>query len=615
MKKLILILLFSIFSVQASNPPEEFCTATVFENTTIQAQTGGLYKPSSNGQNEYMKVLVVFVQFQDDDRPDQTWPINQLPTWADDLIDSTPSTNYRELTISEYWQDMSMNNFDFIGDVYPNLVIINSEQYYDNNNYDFGECNKDALIQVDQNPNFDFSDYDNWGYNSSTQSFEFVPDGNVDMILMIYRDPIRQPVAQDEWFGGGFGVFHAIALLSDSDFTLNFDGVNVVFDDWISSSSSGLTVRSGKMNYHELLHVLAHEYGHFLFGAGHSNTAGVMSQGPHSSFSFNAVERERLGYIAYTNCTQDNFTITLEDFITHGDILRIPIPITDQNSSTFFLVENHQRLSNHDQIIRGGPLNGQYNFTTDIGSGIYIWLVENGDSPIRQVQYEAVTADGRWDWLYDGDYYVGPGWYVDKPYEGYIPQTKRNAVNRHNGKSEKLPNHIWWNSHYAHKWVDINPETEEYELTRDIMGDEYDAYNFGYNELFTPWSNPSSYVNGDTDISLQLYNENGDNITVKVFTTSSSSEALPPSRPEFFQLTTVGSTGPNPALTWENNIEPDLSYYEIWKKMGHLKTGFYIQQHQITFSMIPGMNMKMYITKSELLITQIKSLFLHQNIT
>ena len=113
----------------------------------------------------------------------------------------------------------------------------------------------------------------------------------------------------------------------------------------------------------------------------------------------------------------------------------------------------------------------------------------------------------------------GPGWYVDEPYEGYLPQTKRNAVNRHNGKSEKLPNHIWWNNHYSHKWVDINPETEEYELTRDIMGDEYDAYNFGYNELFTPWSNPSSYVNGDTDISLQLYNENGDNITVKVFTT------------------------------------------------------------------------------------------------
>ena len=62
--KTLLILLLTNFTLQASGEEEVQCAANI-PQSSIQAQTGGLYKPSSNGVNEYMKALVVFVQFDD----------------------------------------------------------------------------------------------------------------------------------------------------------------------------------------------------------------------------------------------------------------------------------------------------------------------------------------------------------------------------------------------------------------------------------------------------------------------------------------------------------------------------------------------------------------------
>ena len=82
-----------------------------------------------------------------------------------------------------------------------------------------------------------------------------------------------------------------------------------------------------------------------------------------------------------------------------------------------------------------------------------------------------------------------------------------------------MPKHLYWNNHWAVKWVDTNPLTKEWELTRDIMGDLTDAFNIGYNEFITTWSNPSSYVTGygQTNISIQLVDENAGVFTSKSF--------------------------------------------------------------------------------------------------
>jgi len=375
--KILISVLLINFAIHASNTEEVKCAGNI-PQSSIQAQTGGLFKPSSNGVNEYMKALVVFVQFSatDVDINNPIWPKDQLPTWAFNLISSSASSNYPEFTISDYWKDMSMESFDFIGDVYQNLVTINTEDYYKNNGYHFGECNKDALTQI--NPYVNFSEYDKWSFNSSTKSFEFIPDGYVDMIIMIYRTPNNEKYNENSsgWFDAGYDDFNAIALLSDYEFTLNFDGVSIFGDDYMSITGSGLTIKKGIQSLEYTLPILAHEYGHYLYGGGHGNTGGIMS----GNYTLSAVERERLGYIAYTNCIQNNFTVSLKDFIIDGDVLRIPIPITNTNSTTFFLVENHRKLSKYDQIIRGGSIGGGYNYT-DFGSGIYVWLVKNDLTP------------------------------------------------------------------------------------------------------------------------------------------------------------------------------------------------------------------------------------------
>lgn len=556
-----------VSNIFASNTEDPVCTGTVSVNG-ITAQSGGLYKPSSNGANEYFKALIVFVQFDNTTKdPNNTsWEIDEMPVWANDIIDSSPSSSYSEFTLSDYWKTMSLGSFDFIGDVYPNLVVINSESYYENNNYKFGKCNRDALTQID--PFVDFSDYDNWSYNSSTSSFEFTPDGYVDQLIMIYRDPVNN----GKWFNDGEGNFSAIAVLSGSSntYNLNFDGVTVRMKRELSVYNSGITVAKGLKGQINLIPIIAHEYGHSLYGANHNAKEGLMHDP--ANFVMTAWEREKLGYLSYLNCNQNNFTVTLSDFIEDGDVLRIPIPITNQSSSTYFIVENHQRSSNYDQVIRGGSLQGGYNFNTDVGKGIYIWLIRNGGSSSTHssVSYEAITADGRWDWLYEGDYYAGPGWYVGKSYEGYLPKTTRQYVDRDNGLTDREPEHIYWNSHMASKWVDKNLITNQYELTRNVMGDEKDAYNFNYVTQFTPWSNPSSYVNGATNISIQLYNQSGGDITIKTYTTASSGQNLPPSNPQNLKVAWYND---HPKLTWETNTEPDMQLYAI-SKMIESQTGW-----------------------------------------
>ena len=98
------------------------------------------------------------------------------------------------------------------------------------------------------------------------------------------------------------------------------------------------------------------------------------------------------------------------------------------------------------------------------------------------------------------------------------------------------------------------------------MGEENDAFNKDYNELLTPWSNPSSYVNGTTDISVELVSKNGNNITVKVYSTSASALALPPSKPQNLQVSV--NQYDEAVLSWEANIEDDIKSggkYKIYR--------------------------------------------------
>ena len=511
------------------------------------AQSGGKYKASETGEGEYLRAVIVFAQFSDDEKTNGVWQKNKLPNWAFDFIDTEVKKEYRKFTLSDYWRQMSLGKFNFIGDVYPRLVTIQSENYYKNKRADYEEANQDVLKEID--PLVNFRKYDNWKYIPEDKSFVFDEqngDGFVDLIIIIYREP-------DKWFGGHYGAFTAISSFG-KDFITNDD--EIIVKGKLREKASGITVRQGFRGKIDLLERVSHELGHYYFGYAHTNTGGVMGS---DTYALSGWERIKLGYVEPIVADKNEFEVTLDDYISTGDILKIPIPFDDPDSENYYLVENHQRISPYDQIARGGELEGRHNFETKMGSGIYIWLIRRGNSfpPI----VEAKTADGSWDWELADTIKMPKGW------PEIMPIAKRVAVNRIEGTSDRSKKVVEFPS--KNKWWELWHDTNvfgEYILTRDKMGDETDAFNIGYNEIFSSWSNPSSVYNEYDNISVQLVEQKGNKIKLKVFTDKKSALELPPSKPQFLRVVKDAEAI---NLKWELNIEPDIKEYEIWRKINN----------------------------------------------
>lgn len=516
-----------------------------------EAQTGGIYKPASNAPGQYSRVLFVFAQFSGDNRTFHDWTYGQLPNYANQLVDSVTSSNYRALTLSDYWKTMARGNYDIIGDVYPNVITLRSENWYQSNGKYFQDANKDVLDSI--NGKVDFKKYDNWGLNTRSNSFVFNArngDGYLDMMYVIYRNPSK------DWFDN----FDGIAMLGDN-FTFNTNDGIIIDGNSLGHKASGITIRRGAGIYYPdyLVKILGHELGHYLFGSAHTLMGGIMGDRAITrTTALSGWEMERLGYIAYTTATQDNYTITLQDLITSGQVLKIPIPNT---SSDYYLVENHQRLNKYDQIMRGGSIGGLFDTTTNLGKGIYIWLIKYGNYYPPYVDIK--TANGNWNWSFAGTINMPSGWPLVMPLSG------RTSVNRDLGKSDRHPLNVYWydgyESNWWEKWHDTIQSTKQLALTRTIMGLETHPFNYNYNRLFTPWSSPSTFVDGATNLSMQIFSESGNNITLKVFNTYNSSLSLPPSKPQFLKV--KPSPNNHPLLTWTANVEPDLINYKIYKKI------------------------------------------------
>jgi len=526
---------------------DECTEAEVFEGAE-SANSGGLYKPSSTSTNEYFRILIVFVQFKGDGSVGG-WTYNQLPDFADKLVDNAVSATYRTMTTSDYWKRMSYPdcNFDFIGDYYENVITIDSQAVFKRNNKRWYDCNKDVIDSI--NYKIDFKKYENWELKDG--EFYFDPrnaDGYLDMLYIIYRNPGR------DWFGLPGGI----ATLGISGADTMYDGT-IIDRDWISSTASGITISTYDNAYlPALLAGMNHEFGHYLFGSGHTKVSGLMPGAPYSykggTFALSGWERVWLGYSNFTTVDQDNSSWTLSDFVTTGEVLKIP----KAGSSSYFVVENHQKLHKYDQIMTGGSLGGLFDSTTTLGEGLYVWSIKNGGSYPPDVK--VYTPNGNWNWSLVGTINVGGGWPEVMPLSG------RAAVNRNSGKSDRDPQNIQYNGAWWEKWHDTIPLTKVLEIRRNVMGLEEHAWNFDYTRIFSPWSSPSTYLDGTTNLAMQITGESSNDITVKVCITENSCLALPPSKPQWLKITV--NENYNPVLTWERNIEPTMKYtgqYKIFR--------------------------------------------------
>ncbi|MCH7515959.1 MAG: hypothetical protein IIB08_02310 [Bacteroidetes bacterium] len=108
MKRFVIILFFFVLlsnSFSQDNPP--FICG--FDGLS---GSGGLFKPSMNDPGEYIRSLIVFVQFDEDQTQNSSWPLNEMPTWANNYMDSSPSSSYSFRSLSDFWNEMSIGKFE-----------------------------------------------------------------------------------------------------------------------------------------------------------------------------------------------------------------------------------------------------------------------------------------------------------------------------------------------------------------------------------------------------------------------------------------------------------------------------------------------------------------------
>jgi len=190
------------------------------------------------------------------------------------------------------------------------------------------------------------------------------------------------------------------------------------------------------------LGLLAHEYGHYLFGMTHNfelrGCGGIAQRGLGlmptwaGSLAMNPQEKYLLGYTTYTDIFYDQ-SGPLPDFQTSHTSYRIPIPlfingVANTTPDEFFVIANHQK----DKI---------YEHTRS--TGIYIYHVKSNYYGHNHM--DMITADGLWQWSVK-DWITPEGlggpadWYCQNessyPPPTKLPITKILGVDRINGRDE-----------------------------------------------------------------------------------------------------------------------------------------------------------------------------------
>lgn len=571
MKRYILLFLF-ISSVTYSQQNYQCGMTESYTETYPQGyqvnppQIGGQLAPAKTLNGSYMRIFIVFAQFKADNKDpnDLYWQPNQMPTWANTFIGTNRNqAPYPVNTLSNYFHQMSNGNNHIIGYVYPTLVTIDapSTQYY-------GTSNLAVLQAVDQNTNF--QNFDQWNTMTSYQQTFNQPDNYVDAVYIIWRN-----IDYSTW-----GGIADLGLQYPNNPFITNDGVKIA--NRVPTISMTLDI-GGKSDYtfENKLGLLAHEYGHYLFGGGHNfalaNCSGTAQRGLGlmpawaGSLAMNPQEKYLLGYTTYSDIFYDQ-TGQLSDFQSTGSAYRIPIPlllngVPNINPNEFFIVANHQKSNIYEQTK---------------STGIYIYHVKSNYYSNNHM--DMISADGLWQWAlvsWGGTNGLGGSadWYCkngsNAPAPTKYPRIKKLSVDRANGRDELQEvislqylepgpyygQYYWWD-----RWFN-----ESGTQTESPLGDANDPFNIGYNQLFSTFSNPPTYdkLRAVTNTAVELISKNNNQFNLQFYTSSSSVLSAPPSKPQ--NLKVSRSANNHPLLTWDANIESDKSYYKIYKE-GQLLT-------------------------------------------
>ena len=504
------------------------------EMIPASSNPGGFYIPSVMGLTQYLRTLIIFVQFPDDNYPTEDWvgwDLNTIPTsWmGTNIIDPNLTVNSTNNNLTHYYKVMSVNNFRITGDCYY-ATTPHTRKYYLKNHIKRGNINKEILRSLDGQINYAL--YDNWKKNGNYNQ-TWGQDGEVDMIIMVYRnignglsDPVGAAIALD--FGDDtYGAWTGVSSLGDTDIdTMHADGKVIDFNYY--TIPSGITIMAGFNGLWYNRNIIVHELGHQFFGPGNHvipGTWGMMAIHGGRSQMVNSYERQLLNWgttLSY------NFNpilpIILPDYLTSGISLSIPVP----SSSGRYYLENHQRNIPLDNI----------DYSAD-GKGIYVlYQPYNGGGSTK-----FLNAQGKFQWSF---------------FHRALHPTLNDTVSVMLRGKAKDSTSCFFDTDYIslgginygciEAWRDTLNDVDRF--VPKFWGDGLDMMKPGYVEVFNPYGNPK-LVQG---VSFLVINENNQ-LKICQYIEPGTVLNSPPSRPQNLKIHIVNR---NPVLTWEAKTEPDV---------------------------------------------------------
>ncbi len=606
--KIFLIILFSNLLYS-----QDQCGTQEISYEQPQNSIGGLYKPHrtdlSNGipsdEDAAFNMLYVFIQFQDESDNSDEWSIGQPPVYIDKILETEKISSgvywdrYRDSSLSDYYQEISQGAFHVIGET-RHFITDHDWSHYDNLTHGYDTLLTEIYNKLKADTTILWSKFDQWSKIDS--NFVNEPDSYLDMMGLFFR----RVIGDDFLVYGGVGGY--VPLYGPDNFILFANSTDTVkIDNASGETGSGFVVKGniGVLGYVRAFGTAIHEYGHYLLGA-HLN-AGIMTSrggiGVNDLF-MSGYERTKLGYNEIMTVNFNSQTsYSIKDVSGRvgsyqgpnlSSILNVPV----NDTTEFFLIENRRKVSDWDVYMLGDTSqNRPFKNTGDYGKGVYIYHVKK--NIYGSVQDDIECADGIWNWVYSGT--ERPDWSINDTVRVYIRSSIPNPLLNDPGFWGYLTNRdgvscglnflgIFFSLGEKHSQINSLPginrnftNKNEYWTSRELWGDRNDAWNIGYNEIFSPYSNPNtkSFLNAQTGIFIYYKSLTNGIAGIEVYkagegghTDSSILQITPPSKPMGLVVGYHPETENimRPRLTWNHNKEPDMlntsnntKKYKIWR--------------------------------------------------
>lgn len=502
-------------------------------------QRGGLYR-SSEG---IMNVLYIFAQFPDDNfepaYPD--WPKDHQPAYMDNILDTSWTGTPTPGSITDYFAQMSLNKFKYIGKTIF-VIAPHSRTWYLKNKKRRFAIHKEILDSLDQK--MDFSPFDKWEYVSNYKHRN-KPDGILDMIIFVWRN-IAQDLPGKDTVKTKLDFNQSQADLGQSGTIYVDNKQRKIETGYGGDYGSGVTVLDA-YSKSTVYYGSIHEFAHYLMGGNtqHSGFAfwGMVNRWGVRCQVANTFERNRLKWINVRVIPHIKQTITgisLADFVTTGDAIKLDI---DSTKGECFYLENHQALSSWDTPDRDGA------------KGLYV-IHKYGRNAWDM---ELLPADGRFQWSIAE--FKKNRW-GQKP-TPELPVWQRGPADPVNGHcdTERMP----YNYQGKNYTVQINFYKDDSGNVIEkplYLGDGSDQFDL-YHNIFSPWSNINSQdINKvPTGIGFEVMNIVNGKYFLNIYIETAVDAA--PSIPQNFKGFLENE---HPKISWDAGREPDIQEYEIWKK-------------------------------------------------